>query len=46
MPLTFEHKEILRDIRSKIEEARAEQYIVPKIVDEILNEVEKEYEAL
>ncbi len=43
--LTLEQKEIIRDIRIKLQEARDESLLIPNVVFEILKEVEQEYEA-
>lgn len=41
----FTRAEVIREFRIKIEEARSEQFIIPRIVDQIINEVEEMYAA-
>ncbi len=41
----FTRAEVIRELRIRIEEARSEEFLIPKIVDQIINEIEEMYAA-
>lgn len=42
--MKLEYAEVIRDFKNKIVERRKENIVIPIVVDEIVAEIEKEYE--
>lgn len=43
--MRLEYAEIIRDFKRKIVEKRKENVVIPYVVEEIILEIEKEYES-